>query len=139
MTANFSTIRAALAAILRADTDLNDAGQVFEYDPEISTISVDPWAVVIASGNLSEFETKRTFKFIVKVYADRSSAPDTAETLLTGIVDRMLDALDADITLGVNGVIFTLAAPSAWSYVLAEKTYRVAEINISAVASIDVS
>lgn len=142
MVANFSTIRAAIKTKLQADTDLAN-GEVFDYAPPIESVTKDPWASIEAEENESTFETtsenKRTFTFLVRVFVARDANESGAETLLTSIVDRLLDAFDQDYDLGVAGVLFTKAAPSSWGYVLAEKTYRYAEIRLSTIASIDVS
>ena len=144
MTASFSTIRAGIAAILAADTDLSGSGQVFEYEPNIETIDADPFAVVVASENESEFETtyenKRTYGFIVRIFVERKiRGSAAAETLMTAIVDRLVQAFDEQYTLGVSGVLFTRATPSTWAYVLAEKEYRMAEIKLSTICSVDVT
>ena len=82
-------------AKLEADTDLSQGGQVFNYEPPINDISVDPFAVVVASGNESEFETtsenKRTYGFTIRIFVERKQRGESgAESVLTGIVDRLV-------------------------------------------------
>lgn len=141
MSATFATIKAGIVAKVSADTDLSGTGQVFDYEPPIQGIGVDPFAVVLTMGNESEFETSaenmRRFQFTVRVFVERNTAGESAaEALLTAIVDRLLQAFDEDPTLGVLGVLSTTAAPSEWSYVLSEKEYRVADIRLSTMASV---
>lgn len=140
----FANIKAGIITKLAADTDLSQTGQVFNYEPKIDGIDVDPFAVVVASENENEFETttenKRTYGFTIRLFVERVSRGNSeAEILLTAMVDRLIQAFDEDYTLGVNGVLFTKATPSAWFYVLADKEYRVAEIKLSTVVSVDVA
>lgn len=142
--ANFSQVKAGIKAIVAADADLSAADQVFDYAPNIASVTADPFAVIEASGNESEFETttenKRRYGFTIQIFAQRNNQRENAaEALLTGIVDRILDALDQNTTLGVAGVLMTTAAPSAWGYVLGDKEYRMAEIRLSTMVSVDVS
>ncbi len=143
MTANFNDIRAGIAAILSADADLTGPDQVFQYEPNIESISADPFAVVVAGESEGEFETtfenKRTYGFVIRIFVERKDrGAAAAETLLTSIVDRLTQAFDVNYTLGVSGVLFTRATPSNWLYVIAEKEYRMAEIKLSTICSVDV-
>jgi hypothetical protein len=144
MTANFNDIRAGIAAILSADTDLSESDQVFQYEPPIDTITADPFAVVVAAESEGEFETtyenKRIYGFTIRVFVERKNrGAGEAETLLTSIIDRLTQAFDQNYTLGVSGVLFTRATPSNWLYVIAEKEYRLAEIKLSTICSVDVT
>jgi hypothetical protein len=144
MTANFNDIRAGIAAILSADTDLTGSDQVFQYEPNLDGISADPFAVVVAGENEGEFETtsenKRTYGFIIRIFVEsKNRGAAAAETLMTSIVDRLVQAFDRNYSLGVSGVLFTRATPSTWAYVLAEKEYRMAEIKLSTICSVDVT
>jgi hypothetical protein len=144
MSADFAHIKAGIKAIVAADTDLAGTGQVFDYEPNIETVAVDPFAVVITSGNESEFETtlenKRTYGFDVRIFVERKSRGSAAaEQLITAIVDRLVQAFDENYSLGVSGVIFTKAAPSSWGYLFSDKEYRFAEIKLSTIVSVDVS
>jgi len=141
--ANFATIKAGIVSILQADSDLAN-GAIYDYEPPLEDVVVDPFAVVFAVDNESEFETttenKRTYNFLVRIFVERRNrGAGNAETLLTSIVDRLLDEFDQNYTLGVAGVLMTQAAPSAWAYILSDKDYRVAEIKLSTVVSKDVS
>lgn len=144
MAQTFASIRAGIAAIVAADSALNGGDQVFQYEPNINGIGVDAFATVVASGNESEFETtsenKRTYAFTIRIFVERKNRGEAAaETLLTEIVDRLTQAFDENYTLGVSGVLFTRATPSSWAYVLAEKEFRMAEIQLSTICSVDVS
>lgn len=141
--ANFATIKAGIKAILVADQDL-DTDQVFDYEPSLDALSVDPFATVAAAENESEFETttenKRLYGFVVRIFVERKQRGEQeAEDLLTAMVDRLVQQFDENYTLGVSGVFLTRATPSAWSYVLGEKEYRMAEIRLSTMVSVDVS
>lgn len=143
MSATFDTVQDGIAAIVSADTDLNESGQVFQYEPDIDDVKKDPWASVVASDNESEFETttdnKRIYGFVVRIFVERRNrGPQAAEELMTSIVDRLVQAFDENYDLDVSGVIFTRAAPSSWAYVLAEREYRMAEIRLSTIVSVDV-
>lgn len=144
MSANFAGIKAGVKAILEADTDLSGTGQVFDYEPPIEGMSVDPFAVVVASENESEFETttenKRFYGMVVRIFVERANRGESAaESLMTAIVDRLVQAFDENYTLSVTGVLMTKATPSSWSYVLSDKEYRMAEIKLSTMVSVDVS
>lgn len=144
MSAKFSTIKAAIVSKLQADADLGGTGQVFDYEPALSVELPDPFATVTSDSNEGEYETttenKRTFIFTVRIFVERTTrGASAAETLLTDMVDRLIDAIDTDNTLGVAGVLMTKAVTTTWSYVLSDKEYRMAEIKLSTVASIDVS
>ena len=144
MTANFNDMRAGISAILSADSDLSGSDQVFQYEPNLDGIQADPFAVVVAGENESEFETtsenKRTYGFIIRVFVERKiRGAAEAETLMTSIVDRLVQAFDENYSLGVSGVLFTKATPSTWAYVIAEKEYRMAEIKLSTICSVDVT
>lgn len=141
---NFSNIKTGIVNILAADTDLGGTDQVFAYEPPLQAITTDPFAVVVASDNESEFETtsenKRFYGFIVRIFVERKTrGAEAAEALLTAIVDRLVDAFDQNYTLSVSGVLLTKATPSSWSYVLSDKEYRMAEIKLSTMVSVDVS
>lgn len=144
MSANFAGIKAGIKTLLQADTDLSATGQVFDYEPPIEGISVDPFAVVVAAENESEFETTtenmRTYGFVIRIFVEnRNRGESAAESLLTAIVDRMVQVFDQNYTMGVSGVLLTKATPSSWSYVVADKMYRMAEIKLSTRVSVDVS
>lgn len=143
MSADFSTIKAGIKAILQADTDLAN-GAVYDYEPTMSEVEKDPFAIVTASDNQSEYESTsenmRTYGFVIRILVERNSrGGSNAETLLTNIVDRIVNAIDVNYTLGVSGVILTKATPSSWSYVISDKQYRVAEIRLSTMVSVDVT
>lgn len=145
--ANFSSIKAGIKTILLADSDLGVSDgntHVFDYEPALEQETGDPFAVVVASDNESEFETtsenKRTYGFIIRVHVERDSRGGSqAEQLLTDIVDRLVQAFDENYTLGVAGVLFTKATPSSWSYLMSTKVYRVADIKLSTMVSVDVT
>lgn len=134
MTANFNTIRSAIKTIIQTDADFV-YGNVFDYEPEIQLVDKDPFAVVTGSDNESDFantiENKRLYEFSIKVFVERASRGDqNAEILTTSIVDRLIDTFDQSGTLSVNGVLLVKPSPSAWSYIMADKEYRVAEIKL---------
>lgn len=140
---NFANIKAGIVTKLQADTDLSASDQVYDYEPEIGAISVDPFAIVVAAENESEFETTtenmRTYGFVIRVFVERKNrGAENAEDLLTSILDRLIQAFDEDYTLSVSGVLFSKATPSNWFYVIAEKEYRVGEIKLQVKVSVDV-
>ncbi len=143
--ANFSDIKAGIKAIVAADSALNGAGQVFDYEPNLSEVTVDPFALVFPSGNEAEYETTsenmRRYGFVVQVFVVRkaSRTEAEAEALMTAIIDRLIQAFDENTTFGVSGVLFSQAAPSTWGYALSDKEYRMAEIRLSTQASVDIS
>lgn len=134
MSANFKNIKAGIKSILIADEDLGSDG-VFNYEPSIETLNQDPFAVVVPSENESEFatttENKRIYGFSIKVFVERASrGVAESELLLMRIIDRLINSFDESSTLSVDGVMIVRAAPSAWSYVLSDKEYRMAEIKL---------
>lgn len=131
---SFSNIKSGIVTILQNDDDL-DANSVFNYEPSISEITQDPFAVVIPSENESEFgntaENRRNYAFLIRLFVERNSRGETeAEDLMTAMVDRLINSFDQDITLSVSGVLFTRAAPSSWGYILGDKEYRTADIKL---------
>ncbi len=133
--ATFSTILAKIAAIITAQTSYFQSGAVFLYEPEIKDINSDPFASIIPSGNESDYlttsENKRQYSFVIRIFVERKSrTPAEAETVLRGAIDALLDAFDNDYTL-TGTVLGCRATPSKWGYILADKEYRTADINIS--------
>lgn len=138
----FSTIQSKIIAIVAADSDL-DTAVVFGYEPNVEQINQDPFATVIASGNDASYastsENKRSFNFSIRIFVERNSRGNSeAETLLTAMVDRIIQALDEDYTL-TGSALTTRAANGPWGYVFATKEYRVAEILLTAIAHVDIT
>lgn len=134
MSANFKNIKAGIKAILVADTDLGSSG-VFNYEPPIEGLNQDPFAVLVPSENESEFantiENRRVYSFSIRVFVERATrGVAESELLLTRIIDRLINSFDQSDVLSVDGVVLVRAAPSAWSYVLSERDYRMAEIKL---------
>ena len=142
MSANFSTIKAGIKAILEADTDLNQTGQVFDYEPPRQSVTKDPFVIVIASDNEADFgntiENKRIYGFKILIHVERKERGESAaESLLVDIIDRVINALDQNSTLSVSGVLMVKASPSSWAYLVSDKEYRVAEIRVQAMVWFD--
>lgn len=141
--ADFSTLRALIAA-KAAETMNVESGSVFEYEPELDDVEADPFVTVTPSANENEYastsENRREYAFMVRVFVARgtpSRGNADAETLLTQIVDDMIDLFDQDYTLSGNALL-SLAAPSRWGYAMGTKEYRTAEITITAKTDFDV-
>lgn len=138
--AEFSTLKTKILAHVTAQTAYFASGSVFAYEPAVESVVADPWAVVIASGNENDYistaENRRRYAFTVRIFVERGSDQETAETKLMGIVEALLEAFDEDFTL-TSSALYLTAAPSAWGYLLREKEYRYAEIRL--VAKTDVS
>lgn len=139
--ADFATLKAKIKTIIVAETNFVEAS-VFTYEPELTNIAHDPFAVVIASGNDSDFantsENRRTYAFTIRIFVDRSRGNQEAEDVLEEIVDNLIDAFDKDFTL-TGSVLIGLAMPSAWGYVDSTKEYRVAELNYQAKTDFDIT
>lgn len=141
--ATFSTILTKIAAIIQAQTSYFASDAVFQYEPEIQDINSDPFAAIIPSGNESDYlstsENKRQYGFVIRIFVERKSrTPAVAETVLRGAVDALINAFDQDYTL-TGTVLGCRATPSKWGYIIADKEYRTADINISCMAIFDVT
>lgn len=142
--ADFNTIKAQVVNKIKTFTTYFGAAgiNVFNYDPNIDEITADPFCTVITSGNENDFatnfENKRMYSFTVRIFVDRARGNDAAETLMTTIVDALVDAFDQDYTLG-GVVLISKAMPSAWGYVQGTKEYRVAELKVTASTWFDVT
>lgn len=141
--ASFTSIRAKISAKLSALTDYFAPGSVFEVEPEIKDINNDPFVSVVPSGNESDYlstsENKRQYGFAIRIFVERKSQTTAeAEAKLTAIVDALLDSFDNDYTL-TGTVLGCRATPSKWGYIIADKEYRIADINLSCMASYSVT
>lgn len=130
--ADFTTIRAKVVATAQSIPAKLAAAAVFDHEPLIADVDLDPFAVVIPSGNENEYistsENRRTYAFIVRIFVERKSrGVQAAEQVLEDIVDDLIDAYDLDYGL-TGSALLVEAAPSRWGYVLGEKEYRTADI-----------
>ena len=139
--ADFATLKAKIKAIVIANTNFVSKS-VFTFEPELEKLEDDPFAIIIASGNESDFantsENRRTYAFKIRIFVDRSRGNEEAEDVLEEIVDSLIDSFDQDYTL-TSSALIALAAPSAWGYVSSTKEYRIAEINLQAKTDFDVT
>lgn len=141
--ATFASVKAKIISKIEALTDYFASGSVYQYEPEIGEVNQDPFAVIIASGNENDFasssENRRSYGFTIRIFVERKGRGNSgAETLLQSIIDELIDDFDQDYTLG-GVVLSSLAAPSKWGYILSDKEYRTAEINITARAWFDIT
>lgn len=116
-------------------------GGVLGHEPDIASLVQDPFCVVVASDNESDFatntENRRQYGFSIRVYMERNTrGPQEAEDDLTEIVDEIVNTFDRDFTLGGEALV-TTATPSSWQYILGTKEYRIAEIIIRALVWFD--
>lgn len=141
----FEKISTKLKAILEANDLIQEV-----HDFEASELSGSPVAIVIPSGNESDFssttENRRTYGFVIRLYVDRLSGNTNereTETTMRELVDTVLDDLDKDYQLSgldVNTgycLLWSSASPSAWGYAGRENIYRVAEITVSVHFDVD--
>lgn len=132
--ADFATLKAAIKALLVAQTSYFDADAVLTYEPEVGEVGKDPWCTLIPSGNANDYattkENRRTYGFIIRVFVSRTSRTKAeAETLLENIVDDVVDVFDQNFTLS-GAALYVSATPSAWGYIMGEQEYRTAEIRL---------
>lgn len=124
---NFSNLKTKIAAIVSANTYINE---VSVYDKP--AFSSSPAATVVPSGNASDYATSvdnnRMYAFTVTILVpyDAEGAAN-AESTLTEIIDSLLDDFDQDFTLSGSCLLMT-AAPSEWGWQEREVLYRVATI-----------
>ena len=131
--ADFATLKSKIVTIIQNETDL-DSESVFGYEPNIGDPLQDPFAIVIPSGNENEYittsENRRTYAFMVRLFCEVSNrGKEATETLLTEMVDSVIDALDQDWNLTGSALLMT-ASPSAWGYIEADRIYRTADIKL---------
>jgi len=125
-------------------------GNVYNY--EASELTGTPVATLTPSANENEYdsttENLRTYAFLIRLYMIRGSGATKehrAESAMRELVDSVLDDLDKSHRLSdlesKTGYCFILltASPSIWGYSQREDTHRVAEIEVRAVFSVDVT
>jgi len=143
----FEKIIESLKQILINNTLLSD---VFDYE-KIQT-DTDPYAIIVPSGNESDFgtteENVRTYAFKVMVFVSRKIRSEKeAERVMRTLIDSIIDDYDKDYTLEGVGVpektghtfLQVFASPSAWGYVGEEEQYRVATIELTCLTSVDLN
>lgn len=145
--ADFASLKSKIVTKLQtlsvnSETVFDTTG-VFTSEPDFSSALPDPFVIVVASDNESDYanttENRRMYGFVLRVHMERKErGHDTAETDLTEIVDAILDAFDQDITL-TGSALMVQAAPSQWLYSLGLREDRVAEIKIRAMVYFDTS
>lgn len=130
---DFSSIKSSLITIVRGISELNDAA-VYDHAPEIANVEYDPFAVVLAKGHSSEplstQEERRKHRFEVMLFVERNKQThDTADSVLTSMVDALIDDLEDDFTL--SGTVEQMFIPeSEWGFVQSDKEYAVATIQV---------
>lgn len=125
----FAAIKAKIVAIAAANSKVNLA---VDYDKP--TFEKTPAVMVVPSGNEADFATavhnRRNYAFTVTILVPYDpQGADDAESTLVDVVDSLLAAFDADITLTASCLMMS-AAPSAWGFQERERVYRVATINL---------
>ena len=143
----FGEILEKLKQILDNNNLITD---VYSYE-NIQTDS-DPFAVIIPSGNESEYNTTqenvRVYAFTIMLFVSRTIRSEKdADRVLINLVDSVIDDYDKDYLLtGVGqpekkGYTFlqTFAVPSSWGYAFPEDSYRVATINLQCLVSVDLN
>jgi hypothetical protein len=143
----FNEILEKLQLILKNNTLLADV-----YDWENIQTDSDPFAVIIPSGNESDYQTTeenvRTYGFTIMLFVSRTiRSTKDAERVLRQLVDSVIDDFDKDSMLTTIGqpeksgytFLQVFATPSVWGYALPDDKYRVATINLRAMASVDLN
>lgn len=143
----FEEILYKLKSILQSNVLIEDT---YDYE-EIQTDS-DPFAVIVPSGNDSDYlttqENIRIYAFKVMIFVSRKiRSKKDADKVMRNLVDSVINDFDKDYTLETAGVptkagntfLQVFAAPSAWGYALPEDDYRVATINLTALVSVDLN
>lgn len=106
------------------------------YTEEPQNLLVYPCAAISAVSHTDEFadtsRNRRTFTFVIRLY-QRVNDPTHGESVLLGIADDVLEALEEDPTL--DGTCnFARPTRGAWSYVERETPVRVCEITVEALS-----
>lgn len=149
----WENLRKKIVAMLTANQLIQ---QVYDY--EVDNFAADPCATVVASANESDYRTttanRRVYAFSVQLWVKRTGdnrGEQKAETVLTDMVDSVLDDFDRYFTLGTGSpgdplvlptgytMVKVEAMPSAWIYSQRETLYRGAEIIIRCHLDIDVT
>jgi hypothetical protein len=147
----WQNLKNKIKAIVAANTLVTEV-----YDYEEETFGGDPVVTITPSSSESDYrstkENRRIYAFNLTVWVKRSAprTAQTAENVLTEVVDSICDDFDKYFTLGVGSpgaalslptgytMIMVQATPSAWMYSERETWYRGAEIKIKCEVDVDV-
>lgn len=140
-TTDIATLKAKIITKISLLTLYLPSDHVFDYEPDIASVSKDPYATVTFKGLDAEFETntenKRLYTFSVIVFVERSSrGNENAEQVMDEIIDLLIDDFDQDETMTGSG-IQVKAAVGSTGYIEDPKEARVAELLITVQTSFD--
>lgn len=142
----FTTLIDKINSILTANDLIQE---VFSY--EVEQFEGDPAAVVVPSGNESDYNTssenERIYAFNIKLFVTRSKVRDNknADRVLRDLVSSVIDDFDKDYFFeGLSmptgyTMINVFAVPSAWGYAGREDEFRVAEIDLRCRVFVDIT
>lgn len=143
MTTDTSAIKNKIIAKIQTLTSYFAASAIYAYEPEIGNVTDDPFVVVVDSGNENDYgssgENRRTFAYKIRIFIERKTrGVGATETLLQQIRDAIIDAFDQDYTL-TGSVLLSKATPSRWGYILSDKEYRTADIDLAVQTVYDIN
>lgn len=126
---NYTTIGSAIKTILDGITEFN---VVYNYEPK--ELLKYPAGTVTAQAHNNEFASTRSnvrvYTFNIRLYFRTDTAED-AEGILRGLTDKVIEAIEADVTLsGACDYAFPISAD--WSFVEREVPLRAVSITINA-------
>lgn len=145
-------LKKKIVAILQANSLLQTV-----YDYEATEFTSDPVATVVPSADEGDYRTttanRRVYAFNIMLWVKRSGTSrndETAEDVLTDLVDSVIDQFDKYYTLtGSPGAALVLptgytmvmveAAPSQWFYSDRETLYRGAQITLRVHMDVDIT
>lgn len=122
-----------IAAGIKTLLDTVD-GLAVVYDHEAKELANYPAATITAAGHENSFAdlqaNKRMYSFYIRVYY-RTADADTAESAVRTIVDDIIAAIEADVTLS-GTCDYAMPTRSTWAYVEREVPLRYAQITVQA-------
>lgn len=121
---------------------------VYTYEPE--ELVGDPVAIVVPSGNESDYKTtnenERVYAFTIRLIISRTvREKDESDAVLRTLLESVLDDFDKNYSFsGIETpsgyqMINVFALPSQWGYTGGEDEYRVVEVNVRCRVYVDVT
>lgn len=140
---SFTTLRSAI------NTKLNTISNIQKVLNYPAVPKEFPGATVVPSAADSDYETTkenlRTYGFTIRVFYKTEAGLSQAVSALEGLIDEIVDAFDKDPQLsGISWpskytLIQLIPTPSTWDFTFVESGYVVADINIKAILSFDIT
>lgn len=131
---SYVSLGSALTTILESISDIN---AVYNHEPK--ELKDYPAVTVTALRHQDTFSdtaaNKRVFTFNIRVYF-RTDVEQDAESVLRGIVDQIISAIESNVTLS-GACDFARPTEAVWDYQERELPVRVAVLSVECVKRIN--